>query len=104
MSEPLWSMEGVPAKPGVYLFRDAKDQVLYVGKARSLKARIRRTYNVSIAEVDDLDTWNVATFGLTMAGNDVPYLNGALDKIVGELDLWRDATLEDHQIEIIHPS
>ena len=37
---PAWSMEGVPAKPGVYLFRDAEGRVLYVGKARSLRARL----------------------------------------------------------------
>jgi excinuclease ABC subunit C len=34
-------LKTVPAKPGVYLFRDAKDSVLYVGKAKSLRARVR---------------------------------------------------------------
>jgi excinuclease ABC subunit C len=34
-------LKGLPAKPGVYLFRDAKDTVLYVGKAKSLRARVR---------------------------------------------------------------
>jgi DNA polymerase III epsilon subunit family exonuclease len=32
---------GAPASPGVYLFRGAGDQVLYVGKARDLRARLR---------------------------------------------------------------
>ena len=32
---------GAPQRPGVYLFRDARDQVLYVGRARDLRARLR---------------------------------------------------------------
>jgi DNA polymerase III subunit epsilon len=32
---------GAPSRPGVYLFRDRHDQVLYVGKARDLRARLR---------------------------------------------------------------
>jgi DNA polymerase-3 subunit epsilon len=30
-----------PSRPGVYLFRDKHDQVLYVGRARDLRARLR---------------------------------------------------------------
>ncbi|MGZ4319612.1 MAG: exonuclease domain-containing protein, partial [Gaiellaceae bacterium] len=32
---------GAPQRPGVYLFRDRADQVLYVGRARDLRARLR---------------------------------------------------------------
>jgi DNA polymerase III epsilon subunit family exonuclease len=32
---------GAPTAPGIYLFRDAHDQVLYVGRARDLRARLR---------------------------------------------------------------
>jgi DNA polymerase-3 subunit epsilon len=32
---------GAPTRPGVYLFRDAHDRVLYVGRARDLRARLR---------------------------------------------------------------
>ena len=34
-------VRGAPTRPGVYLFRDRHDQVLYVGKARDLRARLR---------------------------------------------------------------
>jgi DNA polymerase III epsilon subunit family exonuclease len=32
---------GAPATPGIYLFRDRHDEVLYVGRARDLRARLR---------------------------------------------------------------
>ena len=32
---------GAPARPGVYLFRDRYQQVLYVGRARDLRTRLR---------------------------------------------------------------
>src|SRR6188508_2893066 len=34
-------LKGIPAKPGVYLFRGPKDAVLYVGKAKTLRSRVR---------------------------------------------------------------
>jgi excinuclease ABC subunit C len=34
-------LKSLPAKPGVYLFRDARGDVLYVGKAKSLRPRVR---------------------------------------------------------------
>jgi DNA polymerase-3 subunit epsilon len=32
---------GAPTRPGVYLFRDRREQALYVGRARDLRARLR---------------------------------------------------------------
>ena len=36
---------GAPSTPGVYLFRDRTDTVLYVGKARDLRARLRSYFS-----------------------------------------------------------
>jgi DNA polymerase III subunit epsilon len=38
-------MRGAPTRPGVYLFRDGHDQVLYVGRARDLRARLRSYFH-----------------------------------------------------------
>src|SRR5690242_10882406 len=40
-------LKGLPAKPGVYIFRDARGQVLYVGKAKSLRPRVRSYFQAS---------------------------------------------------------
>jgi excinuclease ABC subunit C len=34
-------LKRLPAKPGVYLFRDSGEKILYVGKAKSLRPRVR---------------------------------------------------------------
>jgi excinuclease ABC subunit C len=37
-------LKAVPAKPGVYLFRDERGDVLYVGKAKALRPRVRQYF------------------------------------------------------------
>jgi excinuclease ABC subunit C len=40
-------LKALPAKPGVYLFRDADGRILYVGKAKSLRSRVRSYFQQS---------------------------------------------------------
>jgi len=40
-------LDGLPAQPGVYLFKDRKGAVVYVGKAKSLRARVRSYFQDS---------------------------------------------------------
>src|SRR5258708_3898226 len=37
----LAKLETLPAQPGCYLFKDKKGQIVYVGKAKSLRSRVR---------------------------------------------------------------
>ena len=58
-------LKSLPAKPGVYLFRDARGRVLYIGKAKSLRPRVRSYFQPSatprgtqselLPRVDDLE-------------------------------------------------
>jgi excinuclease ABC subunit C len=41
-------LRNLPAKPGVYLFRDRKGDVLYIGKAKSLRSRVRSYFQESL--------------------------------------------------------
>ena len=62
-------VSGLPATPGVYLFRDGDGEALYVGKAKSLRARVRsyfgadstRSLKISrlAREIDRIETFPV---------------------------------------------
>ena len=39
--EPREQAAQLPESPGVYLFKDASGKVIYVGKARALRNRVR---------------------------------------------------------------
>ncbi len=41
-------LKRLPAKPGVYIFRDARGRVLYIGKAKSLRPRVRSYFQKGI--------------------------------------------------------
>ncbi len=40
----------IPSKPGVYLFKNKNKKILYIGKARSLRQRLRSHFNPGIKE------------------------------------------------------
>jgi excinuclease ABC subunit C len=60
---------GLPDSPGVYLFRDARGRVIYVGKAKSLRKRVASHFSnptlygtrALTDEIDNIETLVVAT-------------------------------------------
>ena len=49
MVEPVLQdqLKNLPTRPGVYLFKDTGDEVVYVGKASSLRPRVRSYFRAS---------------------------------------------------------
>ena len=63
------------------------------GKRRvitSLCSRIRNRFNVSIAEVDDNQAWQVATLGITCASNNSRHADEVLGNVVAYIETSRE--------------
>jgi uncharacterized protein YlxP (DUF503 family) len=69
---------------------------------KPILARVRDHYNVSAAEVDDLDSWQRATLAFCCVSNDASYAHGLLEKVVDYIERNRfDANILDYQIELL---
>lgn len=66
---------------------------------RSLKDRIRNTFNVSVAEVDAQDVWQTVELGVAAVGTDTPYVHGLLSSVLNFIQVFRGLELVDHDIE-----
>lgn len=66
---------------------------------KSLKDKIRKKFNVSIAEVGGLDKWQRAKFAVACVSSDKKFTNSVLSKVVNLIDAQSGAELIDYLIE-----
>jgi len=75
------------------------------GKRRVLKSiitRVRSKFNVSTAEVDDNELWQLAALGICCVSNNKRYTNEVLSKVVDFIVNGRfDVEILDYEIEIL---
>lgn len=57
---------GLPDAPGVYFFRDSDNTILYIGKATSLKDRVRSYFNPDLMETRGLRLVTMVTLSSTV--------------------------------------
>jgi uncharacterized protein YlxP (DUF503 family) len=69
---------------------------------KSIIARIRNKFNISVAEIDYNDSHLWAQIGFSITGNDSRVVNSKLDKVLNRADDMGLAQITDTQIEIIH--
>ena len=69
---------------------------------RSITSRVVSKFNVSVAEVDDHDMWQLATLGICCVSNNNRYTNEVLSKVVDLIVGGRfDVEVLDYEIEIL---
>ena len=67
----------------------------------SLKDRLHREHQVSVAEVDRLDDHRVAVLGITMASNSVSHCQSVMDRLTEKLRGGRGFVLNDQNLQIL---
>lgn len=70
---------------------------------RSLTARLQSRFNVSVAEVDDQDLWQMTSLGISCVANSERHAHEVLAAVVSYIRSQRlDLELVDYRTEVIH--
>ena len=74
------------------------------GKRQFVKpiiTRVQNKFNVSVAEIDDQELWQLATIGITCVSNSSRHANEMLSKVMDFIHIIRgDAEILDYEIEL----
>jgi uncharacterized protein YlxP (DUF503 family) len=71
------------------------------GVIRPLISRIRKDFNVSVAEVDKQDLHQSTSLAVSVVGTDGAFVNSVLSNVVKRVERERDCYLQDYSIELL---
>ncbi len=81
--------------PGAQSLKDKRMMV------RSIKDKVRREFNVSIAEVADHDLWQSAVLAVVMVSTDQSFANQVLSKVVERVTAGGDWVVVDYHLTFL---
>src|SRR5260370_36724858 len=70
----LQKIRTLPTQPGVYLYKNPEGEIIYVGKAKNLRSRVRSYFQEGVAEA------NAKTGSLLREAVDIEYIVVANDQ------------------------
>jgi uncharacterized protein len=68
---------------------------------RSLKDKLRRDFNVAVAELEHHDTWQRSVVGIVTISNEEKHLREVLHKVLDEADRILGSVLINQAVEIV---
>jgi uncharacterized protein YlxP (DUF503 family) len=82
--------------PGVASLKEKR------GNIKPIIARIRKEFNVSVAEIEDMDQLGHMVIGVAAVSSSADYVHGLLQRVAESVEAWRlDAELVDYTIEML---
>lgn len=67
---------------------------------KSIKDKIRQRFNVSVAEVDHLDKWQLAGIGIAMVANEQKLLDSVMMEISKLIESRGDVEIASRSMEV----
>jgi uncharacterized protein YlxP (DUF503 family) len=68
---------------------------------RSLKDKLRRDFNVAVAELEHHDTWQRSVVGIVTISNEEKHVREMLQKVLAEADRILGSFLINQAVEIV---
>ncbi len=83
--------------PGVASLKEKR------GILKSLIARLHKTFNIAVAEVDLHDVWQSSALGVAIVSTSAAHGESKLENILHWIERNRpDVMIIDHMVEVIH--
>lgn len=67
---------------------------------KSIKDKIRQRFNVSVAEVDHLDKWQLAGIGIAVVANEQKFLDSVMTEILKLIESRGDVEIASRSLEV----
>lgn len=67
----------------------------------SLRARLRNSFNVALAQIGDEDKWQKATLAIVGVERDRKSMNSTLSKVIDFVEAFGRLELINHEMELI---
>ncbi len=68
---------------------------------KSIIERLKARYNISIAEIDNLDSWQTALIGFACVSNQTKHVQSTINKVISFIDNDTRLEIVDQDIEIL---
>jgi len=66
---------------------------------KSIKDKLKHKFNIAIAEIDYLDKWQRAKFGIVTVGNEYSHVENSIQKVFEYLDNWNEFEIVNHSFD-----
>lgn len=68
---------------------------------RSLLDNLKNKFNVSVAEVDKMDAWQLGTVGVAVVSNEKKFCDQVLNKVIDTIESNPRVVMIDYSIEML---